>query len=430
MTDPHTLNELEYDAAERLSGHNSDGALVQFASGNQLDAFSRLRVSNPTTVFDSQNQYDASPLVWEDKLTTNGTVTHLPNESSVRMNVTSDVGSNVIRQTRTYIRYQPGKSQYIYISLAAGDESTGVTKDSAYADAENGIGYRQSGDGSLSIFLRSKVTGAVVETVVPQDEWSIDGFGEGTKNPSNQTLTGANAQLLWIDLEWLSVGRVRVGFQIEGMNFTAHEFNHSNMTDGAYMTTANLPIRYEITGTGTAGSMKAICSQVSSEGGFSEDFGTPFVASNGVTEISVTGRRAILSIRPKATFNSIVNRGLILPTGFGVFAELESARCELVYGATLGGSPSWNSVNASSITEFDVAGTTVTGGIPIKEFSVAATLQGSRLLSNQEAEDLASRLPLTLDIDGANPINLSLVVTGRNGGTTSVTGTIDVKEIR
>lgn len=424
-----TLDEAMSRAQRRLDGDRG-GAFFQFAPGNQLDAFSRLRVSNPTTLFASQSQYDVGSLVWQDKLTTNGTVTHLPNESSVRMNVTSDSGSNVIRQTRQYIRYQPGKSQYIYISFAFGAASTGVTKDVVYGDAENGIGFRQNGDGSLSIFKRSKVTGSVVPTVVPQSEWNVDNFGAGTKNPSGDTLNGALGQLLWIDLEWLSIGRVRVGFQIHGVNHTAHEFVHANEETGAYMTTANLPIRYEITGTGTAGSMKAICNQCSAEGGFREDFGTPFIASNGVTEISVTTRRAILSIRPKATFNSIVNRGLILATGFGVFAELEAARCELVYGATLGGSPSWNSVDASSLTEFDVAGTTITGGITIKEFSIPAAVQGNRLISSREAEDIAARLPLVLDIDGSNPINLSLVVTGRNGGATSVTGTIDIKEIR
>ncbi len=429
MTADTTLNEIQAIAAGRLNGDHG-GALVQLASGNQLDAFSRLRVSNPVTLFDSQSQYDVGPLIWQNKLTTNGTVTHLPNESTVRMNVTTDDGSNVIRQTRQYIRYQSGKSQYIYISLAYGAATSGCTKDTGYGDAENGILFRQSGDGSLSIVKRSKITGSVVETVVAQADWSVDAFGAGTLNPSADTLDGTKAQLLWIDLEWLSVGRVRVGFQIHGVNHTAHEFNHSNTADGAYMTTANLPIRYEITGTGTAGNMKAICSQVSSEGGFSEDLATPFSTGNGVTEISVSTRRAILSIRPKGTFNSIANRGLIIPVGFGVIADVEAAYVEWVYNGVLGGTPSWASVNDDSIVEFDVAGTTVTGGIRVREFAVIAAVQGNRLLSSREAEDHAARLPLVLDIDGSNPTHLSIVVTGRNAGTTSVSGDMSWLEIR
>lgn len=48
-----------------------------------LDAFGRLRVSDPTTIFDAGHQYNLNPLVWDTGLSSGtGSVTHLPNESA------------------------------------------------------------------------------------------------------------------------------------------------------------------------------------------------------------------------------------------------------------------------------------------------------------------------------------------------------------
>ncbi|KKL09753.1 hypothetical protein LCGC14_2562720, partial [marine sediment metagenome] len=70
------------------------------------DAFDRLRVSNPVTLFDSQFQYDKQPFLWNEDLT-NGTATHLPNESAIDM--VADANAEIaVRQTRAYHRYQPG----------------------------------------------------------------------------------------------------------------------------------------------------------------------------------------------------------------------------------------------------------------------------------------------------------------------------------
>jgi hypothetical protein len=102
---------------------------------------------------------------------------------------------------------------------------------------------------------------------------------------------------------------------------------------------------------------------------------------------------------------------------------------EIVYNGVLGGTPSWNSVNADSLVEFDIAGTTVTGGITFEHDHADAGGVGQKTFSEETSGDLAARYPLNLDIAGANPKHLSLVVTSMTG-TCDAVGHLDWKEIR
>lgn len=406
---------------------------VTMGGSFSVDAFLRQRVSNPETLFDSASRYQNSALIWETDLTGSATATHNSDDSTVDLTVTTGATDRVVRQTRQYWPYQPGKSQFVI-----------------------GTFNMMASGGTLSIVKRSKVTGAVVETDKAQNEWTENPL-DGT-DALKPTLDGSKAVIFYLDLEWLGVGHVRTGFIIDGRAYEAHHFSHSNVIASTYMTTATLPVRYEIVNDATnttkyfgygdddngifikcvepkaATTLKSICCSVVTEGGFETGFGVPFKADNGVTPIAVTTRRALLTIRPKSTFNSIVNRALILPQDFSVYAQTNSCFYELVFGGTLGGSPSWADVNAQSAVEYDVAGTTVTGGVPFKSGYVPAGGSGANVFSTAQVRALAARLPLALNLDGTHPTspytdNLSLVATSMSG-TSNVTGVLDGVEIR
>lgn len=396
--------------------------------GRGTDAFGRFPVSNPVTLFDWQAQYDKGGLLWEEAVVNTGSTAHAEATADVTLSVAAD-GDSVIRQTRQYQRYQPGKSQMILMTGAFNN------------------------DGSLYIVKRSKITGSVVDTKVAEANWSWKSSVSG-QGVYNVDIDPSKAQIFMIDFEYLGVGSVRTGFVIDGLFIPLHVFNHANSGSSVYMTTANLPLRYEIVSdggtiykrigyfdddngvffehqsSGTSGDMKAICAVAISEGGFEESRGIPFSVSTGATPVAVTTRRPILSIRPKATFNSIVNRGLILPTAVQLFASSEAALVELVYNGTLSGSPSWTSANADSITEYDTAATGISGGIVIGHAYIPAASQGNLQAAGVAALGLASRLPLTLDIAGANPINLSVVATKLTGTTSNVSAAISWRETK
>jgi hypothetical protein len=187
-------------------------------------------------------------------------------------------------------------------------------------------------------------------------------------------------------------------------------------------------LRYEITNTGTAASnsdLLQICQMVISEGGFSDESGLIGSASNGITAISVTTRRPILSIRPKATFNSIVNRGEVIPLGVSVFAGGQNVFWELVYDGALTGA-SYASTNANSIVERDIAATAISGGIVIASGFVAAGGAGGK--GGGEKANIASKLVLSGNIAGDTYIPLSLVATSFTG-TATVHGELSWKEL-
>ena len=240
--------------------------------GTNVDAFGRLRVSEPYTLFDSQNLYiDGDQF---SNITANsGTVTYVANESSFNLAVTTANGSSVIRQSRTTQAYQPGKSLLTLNTFAMATLTANCRQRVGYFTANNGVYFEANGT-DLYLVIRSSTTGAVVEERIAQADWNVDSLSNSVgTNPSGITLDPTLVQIFWNDIEWLGVGTVRAGFVIDGEFIICHRFNHANQSGNTkvYMTTATLNPRYEITNTGTVpGSltMKQICSTVISEGGY------------------------------------------------------------------------------------------------------------------------------------------------------------------
>jgi len=403
---------------------------ILFADSPILGAFGGVRVAEDRGIFDNTFQYDTSPVQWETVLTNNGTETHLPNESSVRLRTTNTNTDKVVKQTRRYMRYQPGKGQYIRCTAVMPDLSeSGLRRRFGYFDADNGIFLEQTFTG-LSIVRRSKATGSVVDEAVAQASWSVDKL-DGT-GVSGKTIQPAKIMHLVIDAEWLGAGRVRVGFDFGGKVAFAHEFINVNVLTTVYCTTFNLPMRYEIENTAAMGAdhdLIAVCQSVSSQAGQEEERGYDFGVGN-IAVVSGIGTGAwvpLVSIRPAATFNSLVNRGTIIPEFVSVVVGSGSAAWRLFYAPTALTAASFASVHASSITEFDVAATAITAGLPI----VAGFASGGAAVGDRrvDARDFTARYPLTLDIAGANPIVLTLAARALSG-LVDAAGAISFKELR
>lgn len=390
-----------------------------------VDAFGRQRVGgNTPSQFDSAMQYGTYPLLWESALTGGGTAVFVANQSAVRLRVATS-GDIVVRQSHQYIRYQPGKSQLVFMTGTLGALTANTRQRLGYFDAQNGVFFEQDGT-NVKVVQRSFVTGSIVDTPIIQSAWNIDKF-DGT-GPSGTVLDTSKSQIFVIDLQWLGVGRVRFGFDVKGRIFYCHQILNANTNAGVYMSTADLPMRYENQATGAIGGnvdMFQFCSSVVSEGGFDVITGPGLTntANNGITAISVTTRRPVLSIRPKATFNGLVNRGSIIPENYQVLVASTTILVELVYQGTLTGA-SFASVDANSIAESDVSATAISGGTVIDSFYISAA-------ANPHVANLAQifqKLVLALNIAGAAPDNLTIVCTAFTG-TATVNGVLTWKEL-
>ena len=381
-----------------------------------VDAFGRQRVSDPTTLFAYQHEYDVGLQQWEYRVASAGTFTHLPDESSVLLSAGPTPGI-VEKQTRQYYRYQPGKSQLVKITgvLDVSAPQAGDVKEMGYYDGSSGIFLRRNGL-DLEIVRRERTTGVSLDHPVLQASWSEDPF-DGT-GPSGITLDTSMSQILVIDLEWLGVGRVRVGFNIDGQTFWAHHFNNANNLSTVYMQTANLPIRYYVASSTGPSEMKAICAAIESEGGFEIEQGTPFCVSNGPIVITCPTATPthVLSIRPKTTFKGLNQRGRILPTTFETYGEANSAHWRLLYDTAIVGG-AWVSVDPESIVEYNVTPASHSGGQPVECGYVPVSGTGNKARAGQRggAQDLFLNLPLTTGIAGGTPINLTIEAEGLSG---------------
>lgn len=392
------------------------------------DAFGRQRVSAPVTIFDSQMTYDEQPLLWLTSLTGSGSITHNANKSAVELDVTTASGDEVIRQTRRYLRYQPGKSQFIALSFLMATAASNLRQRIGYFDAENGI-FLETDDTTVNVVRRSKTSGSVVDDPVAQASWNIDPMDGG--GPSGETLDLTKTQILVIDLQWLGEGRVRIGFDIAGQIFYVHEFLNANVLAVPYMTTADLPLRYEITAKAAlagAAELLQICQTVISEGGAEAERAFLFSADNGtlVRTTVTTTPLPVISIRPKTTFNSIPNRSDMLPLSFELLSVDRTVLWQVIFDGTLTGA-SFADVNASSGMQKDEDASSISGGIVIDS---GYLISGGGVKGALAFTEIVRELYLTLDIAGANPTPVSLVMTNLGSGNAAGRGAIKWSEAR
>jgi len=262
--------------------------------GTAVDAFNRLKVSNPFTLFDSQQRYQLSDK-WDYRSATGGTYYHNLNESTVSLTVGLTLGSRVYAETKKVFPYQPGKALTIVDTFALAQPKTGLRQRVGYfgvtggvtgATPYNGIYLEQDGL-TLSICLASASLGTTQK--ISQANWNGDKF-DGTGD-SGVVLDVTKGNIFWKDVEWLGVGDVRTGFFYQGRPIVAHTFHNANVNSTTYMTTACLPMRYEIENTsGQTGSstMRQICSSILSEAGY-EGFTRRYnITKSGSTPATLT----------------------------------------------------------------------------------------------------------------------------------------------
>lgn len=345
----------------------------------QLDAFGRLRVSNAFTLFDSSHRYGDNNL-WATLTAVGGTYSFNQNQGLIDMTVSSLSGSSVIRETTKVFSYQPGKSLLVMNTFAMAPSANNLRQRVGYFGADNGI-YIQLDDGVLSFVERSIVNQTPpTETIVPASAWNGDRL-DGT-GPSGLTLDITKAQIFWMDIEWLGLGSVRVGFIIDGKYILCHTFYHANKIASTYITTASLPLRYEITNKGaTSGpnTLKQVCSTVISEGGY-ELRGLQQAVSLPITSprtfAATNTFYPLISIRLKAVPDRL--DAIVVITAISLLSQGNGINYQwrlVASGTTSGGS--WTDPGTVSSVEYNSTATSITGGRVLASGYLNSSNQGS-----------------------------------------------------
>lgn len=294
---------------DNIGASNPYANLVAFDNGPQLDAFGRLRVSDITPIFDSKLLADSQSIYWND-IQQSGAGTnsvYAAGTSSVTLSVSAAIAGVRTRQTYMRFPYRSGQSQQIWMSavLAASGMGAGITTRVGYFDDSDGL-FFQVENGTLGVVRRSSTSGVAVDEISPQSSWNLDKLdGSG---PSALVLDPTLANLYVVDYQWLGSGRVRFGVNVGGVTIYCHEIDNANSRSVVYMKTPNLPLRYQISnsGTGGSGTIVAICSTVLREGAATPDHGLARWASTGglFVNANVAGTvYAVCGVRLKANTN-------------------------------------------------------------------------------------------------------------------------------
>jgi len=397
---------------------------IKFANTPNFDAFGRLRVSNPFTLFDSSHRFADNGL-WSTSAATGATATFNLTQGLVDLDVTAASGSQVIRETTKVFSFQPGKSLLNLNTFVMSPAKTGLRQRVGYYGSENGY-YIQLDNSTLSFVERSLVTGVVTESVVNQSSWNVDTMnGSG---PSGIVLDITKAQILFMDIEWLGLGTVRIGFVINGNFYVCHKFHHANIIASTYITTASLPLRYEITNTSAtsgASTLKQICSTVLSEGGYElnglqQAIGIPI---NSPRTLGTAGTfYPVISLRLKSTRLD----GIIILTALSILPiTTGNYNWQMVAtGTTTGGS--WVSAGTNSSVEYNITGATFSGGRILASGFFSSTTQASSKVDI--LKEALFKFQLERDGLAATPFELTLIIASDSANDT-VVAALDWEEI-
>ena len=395
-------------------------------SGVAVDAFGRARGSQPVTLFDSFNRYEDNGKFCTANTAT-ATYSYSANAATMSLTVDTTSGAKVQRETTRVFAYQPGKSLLIMNTFVMNAPQANLAQRIGYFNDQNGVFLEQTGT-TIRFGIRSYVDGTIQHEYANQANWNIDTLlGAVPTSPSQTTLDLTKAQIFWSDIEWLGVGSVRCGFVINGQLIHCHTFHHANINTSTYMTTACLPVRYEIENLGTtaaSATLKQICSTVISEGGY-EVIGDPKSYGQEPTTqrelVSAGTYYPVVSLRLKSDKLD----GIAVPKEISIAALNQALyKYKLVVGATITGA-SWTSAGSDSCVEYDANNSsTMAGGTTLKsglynstnQSAAGVTLDGDMFKFQLERNGLTS-----------TPTILTLAMTSRTA-TSNVVAAIDWQE--
>ena len=432
--DPATTNLYEVIKVQTTSGNPLE---VTTSSGNSIsittagtpasDAFGRLRTSSPLTLFDSSHRYSDNGL-WATVTGVGADATFNANAGLVELNVPTTSGSYVKRETKKVFSYQPGKSLLVLSTFVMNSAKTNLRQRIGYFGTNNGL-YLQLENSTLSFVERNSVTGTLAETVINQADWNVDKL-DGT-GPSGLTLNINKAQIFWIDIEWLGLGTVRLGFVINGLFIHCHSFHHANLIESTYITTASLPLRYEIENldtTASSSTLKQVCSTVISEGGYElrgrqGAVGTPL---NAIRDLTATGvLYPIVSLRLKASPDRL--DAVVIPTAVSILGDGNNAFFEwrLQSNSTTSGG-TWTSASNDSSVEYNLSGVSSSGGRTLAKGYISSTRQENNAIDI--LKEALFQFQLQRDSFTSTPEEFSLLVQTKVAGD-DVYASIDWEEI-
>ncbi len=351
---------------------------------SSIDTKGRLKVQTQETIFFNTFQYGKETDVWDESAVNGASATFDSSSSQIRMAVTNQIGSKVIRQTRNVQRYTPGRQQTIAFAVRLQTPVTGIRRRFGMFDGNDGFFFEDCGTVDATtglpqyacVVINSDGATPTVERIY-RDQWNGDKL-DGT-GPSGIVANPQAQQLVMMDYEWYGAGHIVFMFVINGLPRVIHTVQNGNRLQSPWAKTPFLPIRLEIENlTGAAGThylwqgSNSLLSEGSVEKlGIAVSLLTPLAGIN--MPLSNTFY-PIVSIRLKSTALT----GILLPTFFQASTvDNTDIYFKLIRNATVNGT--WvDHPDTNSFAQYNYTSTgAITDGVELTSGIITAGSSGS-----------------------------------------------------
>ena len=368
---------------------------IRYDDSPNIDAFGGLRSTNARVLGEYRFHYDQDTVaVMESLIQSSGILTPDYGNTQFLGSVTTNSTDRVVYQSKQYHPYISGTSNKALLTFKMDTPKANLQQSVGLYDDDNGIFFRLNG-AVPEVVIRKK---GIDTEVVPKTDWNLDRL-DGSKNeynPSGITVDFTKCHIFICDYQWLGVGRVRIGFVIDGAIQYVHQFLHANNTTEPYLMQPSLPIRWEINNTGTTTSsstMQFICGAVYCEGSDIETGFTRSISTDGnVTTVSnTTDGQCLIAIKLKDNISGKKNKTFarlkewaVLATNDVNYRIVVAPNSSSIFSNT----PNWSNVPGYSFCQYVKNPTLVSGWASSISFSVladgfAAGATGSGSGSNQ-----------------------------------------------
>lgn len=344
------LNETEKEALQEKSERSTKGAQY---------------VSNWLQTFSANTTLGTPSLVFINSTTGSGSITApTQNVPWVGLTTTTASGDKVIYQSKIYQRYWAYRTHRVSFAVSFAEAQANYRQRAGQFDDNDGWFFQFDTSG-LSVVHRTSTSGSPVDTVVNQVNFNQSsgpaGLVEGVDYRYDRGITFS------IAYNWYGTQIIKFAMHYGGSVVPLHDFVFTGQLDGVpFSRTAQLPIRFETENTDTAAAGKTMrigsVSHSVADDSATESF-YKFSASNGTTAVAATSTTVwqdILAVRPKATVNSIQNRGLLKLAHWQLLVENNSIEYRIIDNVTYTGG-SWTSAGDESIAEYSVSPGTQVG---------------------------------------------------------------------
>lgn len=323
--------------------------------------FGELTTSRNDPIIQELFTYSVNPRTWFLTNVNGGTITQA--NAMVVVGTSTTTASTSTLESRKHIQYKSGMGVMVRFSAIFTSPVEGTSQIIGLGDVDDGlfVGYNNL---LFGVLHRNSASGSIVDTWYYQTAWSDD-LGNGTQSLPVMDWTKGN--VFQISFQYLGMGEIQ--FFVEepesGEFRKVHHIAYANANTVPSMQSPSLPLCVMVDNQGTtsdiiikSSSMSAFIEGTAKRHGFTNSVSNS-KASIGATETN------IITIRNRSTFNTYNNKNLIYPNlvSIATISGTKPTTIQVILNTTLGGSPSYTMKSTDeSLLEYDIAGTTVSGG--------------------------------------------------------------------